>query len=366
MTERILVIGGKGDMGKLVVRKSQELGHQTQILDPRSETQPDPNIAIGWATVIYCSLFPEDFQEFIDQHGEKITPDQKLIEGASTKREIMPLLEKIDKQGVSTCSVHHLAKHDQPIRGVKVLIMPVGDNSADAEAFAKQFYNDLGMTTVNFALKDHDRIMAPNQLEPHLSGWVHARTLQKLGFPFGELWGLAPANTELFLASIARTSLQKPRISSTIIRNHLRTPEGRAIVEGLLQSIQEIVNAANEEDEAKLTEMLTETSWWIENDTTGREMNERTTVILERLANLRLQSLSVISPKDEPGVLRAVTGIFTETENDINLTAVDSHVLDGGVKFMIGVDLDTDEQKIEDAISNLRELGFTVEEIRNG
>ena len=63
------------------------------------------------------------------------------------------------------------------------------------------------------------------------------------------------------------------------------------------------------------------------------------------------------------GILKAIIDVFAE--NMINLTALDSHRLPNGVKFMIGEDPDTSQAALDQARIRLTELGFKVEKIQN-
>lgn len=90
-------------------------------------------------------------------------------------------------------------------------------------------------------------------------------------------------------------------------------------------------------------------------------MQERTTIILERLANLRLHSITVFSPEDVSGVLHRWSQVFAK--HDINLTGVDSHDPGEGMKFMIGEE-GTDDQ-IAATIIELEELGFQILQVKS-
>ncbi len=359
MTERIAVFGGEGDMGRQIVTHAQRQGHETLVVDPRSQQSADPEKALGWATIVYLSLFPKVLLEVLDGHGQSISNQHLVLENTSTKRTIIPRLKELNEKGVSVCSVHPLAKHDQPPQGQKVLIMSVGQNSQKATQFAESFYDKLGMIIIHHSLEEHDSMMMPEQLPFHAVRRAELLTYKELGYPFSQLWNLAPANAELALASIARTAVQKPNISASIICNYLQTPEGKAWKKAFMASLEDIFATA-EKGQEQLAKLLAQTNQYLEEDGMDIKMNEATTIILERNANLRLQSLQVHAPEDKPGVLATIASVFAE--NGINLTAIDNRPPNGGVTLMIGVDRNTDQISLNQVIIRLKELGFILQE----
>src|SRR3990172_6008539 len=228
----------------------------------------------------------------------------------------------------------------------------------EAIAWATVIYFSLFPKDLLEVLEKHGQKIR-EQLLPHLVMRTVGRVLEKLGDSPRELWDLAPANAELFFLSTWRTLIQDPNISANIIQNYLEDEDGRKIVHLLISSLQEITQAPDEE---KLAAMLKQTFDALNKDNMASEMTESTTIILERMANLRIQSIRVLGPIDQPGVLHQITGVFAQ--NGINLTAADSHTPDGGVKFMFGQDRGTPQAAIDQTIINLREQGFQVVKVQ--
>ncbi len=359
MLERVVIFGGAGNMGRLIDTEAQKQGHETKIVDPKAEIQIDPEGAIAWATVLYFSLFAKDLLSVLDQHGQSIRPDQIVLENTSAKTIIIEALRELDRKGTSVCSVHPLAKHDQPPQGQKVVIMPIGAHSDKARTFAEDFYDRMDMIITYHNLKDHDPDMTPEQLPWHSINRAHLLTFRRLGYKFAQLWNLAPANAELGLASVARTGTQDPKISATIIHNYLKTPEGKAWKATFMGSLEEILSTG-EKGEEELAVLLSQTNEYLREDGMDQQMNEATTVILEGNANLRLQSITIHSPSNEPGVLAAIATAFAE--NNVNLNLVRNRPPNEGVELVFGVDRNTDLSTLNQAIIRIKELGFEVRE----
>ena len=139
----------------------------------------------------------------------------------------------------------------------------------------------------------------------------------------------------------------------------------------MLRSVQEHIdemiaivkrNDDEEKSQLELTELLDQEFPALQALPIAKEMQERTTIILERLANLRLHSITIFSKEDIPGVLHRFSGVFAKLK--INMTAVDSHEPEeGGMKFMVGEE--GTEEEIAEAIVELEEAGFSVLEVKS-
>ena len=112
--------------------------------------------------------------------------------------------------------------------------------------------------------------------------------------------------------------------------------------------------------EEKLMRLFQKNMDELQFNTYQSDMNNTTTIIVERLANLRLQSVTIQSPKDEPGVLATIASVFAA--DNINLTAEDSHLKGETVQFMLGVDEKSDVDNLEKTYQTLAQLGFEVVE----
>ena len=366
MSERIAIFGEKGRWGSVLAERSRKLGHEIRGIDPRAEIQEDPREAIRWATVLAFAVFPHVLNEIIEELEEEITEDKIVFDIAGKKNSIIPNLRKLDAKGVSVCSTHPLVNEKQPLKGQKILIMAVGQSSQKALDFSTDFFSSLGMIPINLDLNRHDEDMDPEQGLPHtnLRSIEFAVAREKLD-PI-TLWEMAPANAELFWLSNWRTWNQPPEISAQAIDSFLRTDRGKRMTKNQQEfttKMQEIVeNNDSETSQQLLTQLFQEEFASLKNHPVSQEIQEKTTIILERLANLRLHSITIFSPEDRPGVLHEITGIFAR--NAINLTAVDSHEPNGGgITFMFGEE--GDREQVTQALVQLEENGFKVLEVVN-
>lgn len=367
MAERIAIYGGAGRWGRRIDRGAKRLGHETLVVDPAAETKVDPKQAAGWATVLVLAVFPKVANQLIEELEDEITLEKKMFDICGRKSEIIPQLRRLNERKVSTVSTHPLTNEKQPLRGQKVLIMPVGDESGEATNFVVDFFSAQRMIPVFHELDRHDEDMAPEQGFPHSLQRAIGHAVIQDGLDLDTLWRMAPANAELFWLSGFRGWNQPSKISAQAIDSFLRTSRGIQMLRNVQARIDEMIaivekDKNEERSQQELTDLFDKEFPELQRRPISKEMQERTTIILERLANLRLHSISVYSKEDVPGVLHRLSGAFAQF--NINLTAVDSHELEeGGMKFMIGEDSTEDE--IAQVVTKLEESGFLVLEVKS-
>lgn len=355
--ENVAIIGGAGNMGRLTADLFREIGFTPIISDPRLPESPTPKEAIGQSRVVFFSILPfEEISKIIDETGDELSADHIVLDNASLKKPLRDAFEALDKKGISICSTHPLCKHDQPLHGQNALIMDFGKNSSQAREIAERLHQNAGMITIPFSFEDHDRAMTVLQLVPHLFMRSVGEVLAKSGVDMKALTEIAPANFQLFNLSLWRNLVQDPNISATIITNLLKEDAGKAIAQGIQDTIADIVA---EHDEKALAKRLDATASKLGRESLGSEMNQTTTTILERLANLKARSLVIEVDGDKPGLLREILSPF-EAEG-VNITAIDSHKTAGKLRFEVGVDhKKEDAEKLQKVRDELKAIGYVV------
>lgn len=355
--ERVAVIGGAGKWGNLATDLFRRIGYNPIVSDPRLPESPSPKEAIQQARIVFFSVLPlEEIDRIITETKDDFGADHIVIDNASLKKPLKNAFKLLEERGVSICSTHPLCKHDQPLHGQKALIMDVGQSPARAREISERLYQNAGMVTVPFPFDNHDKTMTIVQLVPHLVMRSVGEVLARNGADMRALLDIAPANFQLFNLGLWRTILQDPKISSTLIANLVREDEGLALAQGIKDAITRVIG---EKDQAALTESFKTSSTLLDKEGLSQVMNQATTVILERLANLNVHSLVIEVSDDKPGLLRQLLLPFEQA--GISLTAIDSHKTQGKLRFEIGIDEKTrSPEKINEVIKALRSMGHTV------
>lgn len=359
MSERVAVIGGEGNMGRLTVDLFQRLGYETISSDTRQPETPTAMEAIRESRIVFFSVLPiEEIPRILEAADGIIRPDHVILDNTSLKNPLQEALKRLSQRGVSICSTHPLCKHDQPLYGQGVLLMDVGPNPAEARQLAEKLYRSSGMITVPLSFETHDETMVILQLLPHLIMRAVAEVLSRNGIDLNTMERIFPANFQLFNLSMWRTIVQDSRISATIIKHLLDQPTGLKLAKQLYQAIEKLTE--HPETEEQLAKRFRGSATRLNTANLASRMNEVTTTVLERLANLRAQSIKVICRQDKPGVLRRVGQAFEEA--GINMTAFDSHKLGDDVIFTIGVDQATSSpDQIKAVTTLLKQQGFEFE-----
>lgn len=359
-TNRVTVFGGEGNMGRLTAELFQNLGYEVIISDPKKPDSVNATEAVRQSQIIFFSVLPiEEIEKIIEETESFFGVDHLVIDNASLKKPLIKAYKRLEAKGVSICSTHPLCKHDQPLHGQRVLILEVGTNPQRAKEIAERLYKNAGMVTIPLSFETHDKTMTVVQLVPHLVMRSVGQVLERSEVDVKALNEIAPANSQLFNLSLWRTLIQNPRISATLITNLLKNKEGEMLAREIYETIQQIIK---EKDEERLTDLFKETYTILDQQDFGQTMNEVTTTVIERLANLQVKSITIETTEDRPGLLRQILLPFEEQE--LNLTAIDSHKIKSGVKFEIGFDESTSTpEKSAAIISSLRKIGCRVTEI---
>lgn len=363
MSEKLKVgiVGGKGAMGNLTNEMLQRQGHETIICErdlDTGESNPPLHEIIQNADIVIFSVWPDNqIPGFITNNIDHFRPGQIVLENASSKNDLIESLELLDQKGVSVGSIHPMFKEDQPLPGQKVLIMNVGNNSQKAIDFAKQIHESEGVIAVPFSIKDHDTNMAVIQFVPHLVMRAMAETFVDIGVDLEKVDPIASANFTLFALSLMRTIVQNPRISASIISQNAKEEIAQQFLKKFVRSLRRTFKNT---DESKLTASFEKTTQRLSSEVFRNEMNRRTIKILERLARLKVQSITIEVNEDKTGILRQILLPF-ETAG-ISLTAIDSHKSSNGtVQFSLGIDRNTvDEDKLRFVVGGLKTMNFTV------
>lgn len=357
---QVAVFGGEGNMGKVTVDLFQNLGYEAISPDPKNPDSIKSSEAVQASRVVFFSVLPiEEIIKIVDETEDSFTPDHIVLDNASVKKPLEEAYRRLEAKGVSICSTHPLCKHDQPLHGQKALVLDVGSNPDTARMLAEDLYRNAGMITIPLSFESHDKTMTVVQLVPHMVMRSVADALEKSGVNVQTLREIAPANFQLFNLSMWRTIIQDPRISATIISNLLKNEEGQALAEKIEESIAQVV--AGEETQ-ELTEAFERTYASVNQDGIGPQMNEVTTTVLERLANLQVKSITLETQEDRPGLLREL--LLPYEEEGINITAIDSHIRKPGVKFEIGVDEKTaSPDALASVVAKLKAMGCEVRDI---
>lgn len=360
-SKQIGIIGGGGAIGRLVGRYFEEMGFEVLVSDPSLADSLSLETLLDRCKTLYISVFPlEVIPDILDTVAAR--PDAGrfvILENGSIKDLLADSFGRLDAAGASLCATHPLCKADQPWKNQNVLIMPYGRNRTAAHELALALYNHAEMNIHQLdSLADHDELMCLLQLVPHLILRLVANLFAELNTDLDLLTSAATANFKLFYLSLWRVLVQSPDLSAAIIGRLMDQPRGREIYHRFVASLSSVPLS----DIGTLTtlfrgfyESASPSDFYMD------KMNMQGIVTLERLANLERRSISILTEKDEVGMLREILRPFEELS--INISAIDSHKVDGTIRFDIGYDSGVsaaDLQKLKAQIEATGDFRFTI------
>lgn len=352
---QVAVIGGAGNMGRLTVALFRDLGYKTIVIDPKDPNSPTTSEAIASSKIIFFSVLPVEKIPQIILENENLFDEKKIVmDNATEKRPLVEAYRRLLLRGTKIWSSHPLCKHDQPLPGQKLLSMSVGEDDEEVKNIGESIYINAGMKVIDFSFEKHDALMLAVQV-PHIIQRMMGRTFEKMRVDMKFLQSIATANFDLYELSMWRTLVQDPAVSAMIVNNFIETSEGQKIISFMRDSFEEIVG---NRDKDGLARSFQETYLSLGGKEIGPGMNDKTITVIERLANLGMGSFSFITKDDSPGSL--VSKLQTFADQNVSMTAVDSHRGKGTVRFDIGIEPGTSEEQLQKIFTDLQKLGCTI------
>lgn len=285
----------------------------------------------------------------LQAHKSEVTADHVILEGASTKGQLTPLLEGLDQQGVSIASVHLGIKTDNSWSGAKLWNCEVGPNSERALLLAGDLFSYFRTRIIPIKLRDHHRIQE-TQVHTFVKQLAAALSLRNRGITIQDSDKTSTANSQLAGDSDIRGIGQPKGIIAEILNGQIRTTT--EIIDSQIAALEELKSKVGNR------QMLEEYIGQLQNfhgGSTGelKKMFENTGLLVAEILRMALYNRQFSTPNDISGTLRRLLGPFED--NEINLAAIGSmrvpptkELIQQGmdaraesVVFKIGVDPDT-------------------------
>ena len=339
-TQALVVFGGLNGWGKKIADTCRDVARAVAIVD-QTTSNVDARNAVTHADTVFLAAPDSEIRNILQSHRDLLR-EKNLLDCATSKSNFSDLLKEI-AQKCDVCSTHPMVRSETPSRGQNVLLMPVGNASAQSKTIAQEIFNRLGMNIRDFDFEKHGKLMSILQFVPHMVQRVLIGSLGQIfdehNFSIDDIGQFAPANFLATELGIGRVGIQRPSVSAGIIVDALQTEFGRHVFQVIQNTIAEFEKTVERNMlERRLSEEFRNfdraNSW-------KKRMEEKTEIIIEAMGNLNARSFQVLSDRDEPGLLRDICTILAQ--HNINMTAMHSHVIESdtgrrGVRFDIGID----------------------------
>jgi chorismate mutase / prephenate dehydrogenase len=257
--QRVLVVGGAGQMGAWLCRYFRRRGFDVVVNDPAGPLEPfpfEPDLAdaVKDADIIAVSV---PMSASADVLGEiaALQPRGLIFDICSLKAPIQDLLRAMGRSGLRVVSVHPMfGPNFWPLSSGSMTFSDCGNAAAVAEA--KELFRPSGANLIDMPLDDHDEFMAFLLGLSHLCLLTFARSAANGPIDFGGL--RRSAGTTFSRLSSAAASLLSD--SPALIRDiQALNPHTAAVHRRVRDALDEWRRAAEARDAAEFVGLIEDT-----------------------------------------------------------------------------------------------------------
>lgn len=249
--ERILIVGGAGEMGKWFAAFLERRGHRVAIYDPKtrgSKFRSYPTLEAGLkdSELVLVSVPLDQVCGVIDRLADLRFPGV-VCDIASIKGHIAGSLRSALRRGIKVTSIHPLfGPGSRDLDRKTVCLCPCGSRRADDRMRA--LFRDPEIQLVALSLEEHDRLISYVLGLSHLINLIFGEVLVRSGRPFRRFARIA-STTFRRQAGTAQSVLgEDPRLYFAIQRLNPYQARLYAELEKTARRITRIV-ASNRESE---------------------------------------------------------------------------------------------------------------------
>jgi chorismate mutase/prephenate dehydrogenase len=243
----VAVVGGRGGIGRVMVRLFEDLGHRVLVADLETDLAPGDAAAAADVTVVSV---PIDVTEaVVAEIGPRVRPEAVLVDVTSVKAgPVAAMLAATARSGAGVVGTHPMfGPGVHTLQGQRVVLCRGrGDAWYDWAAAA---FTARGLAVTETTAERHDRAMAVVQVLTHFQTQVYGLALARLepalGMSLDETLALtSPAYLlELFVA--ARHFAQSPALYGPIEMRNPRTGEVTAAFRAAAEEVAGVLEAGD-------------------------------------------------------------------------------------------------------------------------
>ena len=250
MFDSVLIVGGKGRMGKAFEVQFQKAGLEVDAVD--QETDEAAFVAkVGRHPLILVSVDMENTPSAIRRLSSHVSRRQLATDFTSVKRHAVPWLERLP---CATVSSHPLFGDLPDFKGQNMLVMPIRPQGL-LEGLV-ELYERMGIkVSVIEDWREHDRIMAHVQSLMHFVHLCFARSLEKSGLDLDLIDAICSPVYKSYLSFSCRILNRDPRLYSRIIVDN---PNAAKAIGDYLVEAERCFSLVKQEDGDSLAELFIE------------------------------------------------------------------------------------------------------------
>lgn len=239
----ILVVGGSGKMGTWLSNYFHSRGHNVAVLDPAGKTDFDRVTSlqegIDRSDVIVVATPMSKMVEVLREILE-LQPQGVVLDIASIKTPIIPLLRESAAQGVKVCSVHPMFGPDAAsLYDRNVLICDCG--SREAVMVGKDLFEGTGAMMLEVEVERHDELMSFVLGLSHAVSLAFFKALAESGFDHQTLERAASTTFRKQMDTSRDVAFENPELYFDIQN---RNPHASRALELLGDAVDRIMESA--------------------------------------------------------------------------------------------------------------------------
>ncbi len=244
----VAVVGGRGGIGRVMVRLFEDLGHRVLVADLDTALAPADAAAAADVTVVSV---PIDVTEaVVAELGPRVRPDALLMDVTSVKAApVAAMLAATERSGASVLGTHPMfGPGVHTLQGQRVVLCP---GRGDAwRRWAAAAFAARGLVVAEAPAERHDRAMAVVQVLTHFQTQVYGLALARLegtlGLSLGETLGFTSPAYLLELYVAARHFAQSPALYGPI---EMRNPHTGEVAAAFRRAAEEVAGVLAAEDQ---------------------------------------------------------------------------------------------------------------------
>ena len=251
---KILIVGGRGNMGRFFSTWFRQSDYEVRILD-RDDWPQVRSLAAG---IDLCLLaVPIDVTPSVaHQIGPHLPPSCILADITSLKRQ--PLEAMTESHAGPVVGLHPLFGPATVTMDKQIVVVSPGRHTDQCQWLLDQL-SVWGNVLVETAPAEHDELMGIVQALRHFATFVFGQFLYSRGVPIARTLELSSPIYRLELAMVGRLFAQDPALYAEIV---FATPERLALLKDYLQSLQQNLALVERGDKAEFVARFRQIAQW--------------------------------------------------------------------------------------------------------
>jgi chorismate mutase/prephenate dehydrogenase len=243
--KKVLVVGGAGGMGSWFRQFLGLVGHQVEAVDPAWRSLPPgqglyarladaPLQEYAFILVaVPLALTPQVLQELV-----RLQPPGLVVEIASIKSHLLPVLAEAESSGVQLCCLHPMFGPGKSPYQPLTFVLAYQKHPEEEEKAVAPLLQHPYTQVISVPFSHHDRLMGWLLGLAHLMGMLFGRALAFSGLSPQELAACASTTFQRQAATAASVLAEDPDLYLDI--QHLN-PHRHQVYQATRQSLEELV-----------------------------------------------------------------------------------------------------------------------------